>query len=269
MELGAVDFIAKPSGTVTLDIDRFRPLLVEKVRGAAAARIRRTRRLTERIRRQFEGAGVLPRPPRQPLARRSAEPSPGLILVGTSTGGPAALDIVLPQLPIGLPWPVMVAQHMPAGFTASLAKRLDRQCHLEVVEVDRPMPLQAGTVYIGRGDADLVVAPRSAGMIALSVPAQRNYPWHPSVERMVTSALEHYDTTRLVGVLMTGMGRDGAEAMTRLRQRGGYTIAEAESTAVVWGMPGELVKSDGADIVRPVEEIAAAIVERMGDNAVR
>jgi two-component system chemotaxis response regulator CheB len=268
--LGAVDFVAKPGGTVSLEIDRLRPLLVEKVRGAANARIRRTLRLTERIRHQIRSAGVYSRPARPARlspARGRADASPGLVLVGTSTGGPAALDIVLPQLPTGFPWPVMVAQHMPAGFTGPFAKRLNRQCELQVVEVDRPMPLQAGTIYVGRGDADLIVAPRPTGMIAMPVPAQREYPWHPSVERMVTSALEHYEAARLVGVLMTGMGRDGADAMTRLRKEGGGTIAEAESTAVVWGMPGELVKNGGAQFIRPVDDIAAAIVELVGANA--
>ena len=186
---------------------------------------------------------------------------PGLVLIGTSTGGPAALDIVLPQLPPDFPWPVLVAQHMPASFTGAFARRLDRECHLNVVEVDQPMPLQPGTVYIGRGDADVMVAPRAAGMIAMPVPAQAHYPWHPSVERMVASALEHFDATQMIGVLMTGMGNDGAEAMTRLRQGGGRTIAEAESTAVVWGMPGELVKNGGAELVRPLEDIAATIVD--------
>ena len=173
VELGAVDFIAKPSGTVSLEIDRLRPLLVEKVRGAAKVRIRRTLRLAERIRHQFRGAGVLPRPlppQRASAAASKADPALGLVLIGTSTGGPAALDVVLPQLPLGFPCPVLVAQHMPAGFTGPFAKRLDRQCELQVVEVSRPMPLHAGTIYIGRGDADLIVAPRSTGMIAMSVP---------------------------------------------------------------------------------------------------
>jgi two-component system, chemotaxis family, protein-glutamate methylesterase/glutaminase len=271
VELGAVDFIAKPSGTVSLEIDRLRPLLVEKVRGAAKVRIRRTLRLAERIRHQFRGAGVLPRPlptQRAPAASK-ADPALGLVLIGTSTGGPAALDVVLPQLPLGFPCPVLVAQHMPAGFTGPFAKRLDRQCELQVVEVSRPMPLQAGTIYIGRGDADLIVAPRPTGMIAMSVPSQRDYPWHPSVERMVTSALEHYDATQLIGVLMTGMGRDGADALTRLREQGGRTIAEAEASAIVWGMPGELVRNGGAEQVRPVEEIAEAIVEVVGAHALR
>jgi two-component system chemotaxis response regulator CheB len=270
IELGAIDFVAKPSGTVSLEIDRLRPLLIEKVRGAANARIRRTLRLRERISHQFRGAGVLSRPVRPPrpksLAAKKDRP-PGLVLIGTSTGGPAALDLVLPALPQGLPWPVLVAQHMPATFTGPLAKRLDRICELKVVEVSRPMPLLPGTIYIGRGDADLVVALRSSGMNAMSVPAQRGYPWHPSVERMVTTALELYQPSRLLGVLMTGMGSDGANAMMQLRKQGGRTIAEAESTAVVWGMPGELVKNGGAESVWPVEEIAAAIVEGVTADA--
>jgi len=272
MDLGAIDFVVKPSGTVSLEIDRLGPLLVQKVRAAANAHIRRTLRLTERIRHRLRGAEVLPRSDqasRKPAGKNKADPALGLVLVGTSTGGPAALDIVLPRLPPDFPWPVMVAQHMPASFTGHFARRLDRQCGLQVVEVSRPMPLVAGTIYIGRGDADLIVAPRSTGMIAMSVPGRRDYLWHPSVERMVTSALDQYEATRLIGVMMTGMGRDGADAMARLRERGGRTIAESESTAVVWGMPGELVRNGGAELVRPVEDIAAAVVEWVTDNALR
>jgi two-component system chemotaxis response regulator CheB len=272
IELGAVDFIAKPGGTISLELDTLRPLLVAKVRAAAKARIRPTLRLAERIRYQFRGA----RPPaearrRVPVAKAaaaSATPSSGLLLIGTSTGGPAALDRVLPDLPAQFPWPVLVAQHLPSTFTGAFAKRLNRICPLQVVEVDRPMPLVAGTIYIGRGDADVIVAPRRSEMFAMSVPAQRDYPWHPSVERMVASALEHFDARQLVGVLMTGMGDDGAHAMTRLRAQGGRTIAEAESTAVVWGMPGELVRRGGADAVLPVEAIAQAAIEWVRADAV-
>jgi two-component system, chemotaxis family, protein-glutamate methylesterase/glutaminase len=271
MELGAVDFIAKPSGAVSLQIDRLRPRLVEKIRGAAKAKIRRTLRLTERVRHQFHGAGIPPRSDRAPRSTRvpaSAGVSTGLLLIGTSTGGPAALDIVLPQLPKRFPWPVIVAQHMPAGFTAAFAKRLDRMCELGVVEVHRPMPLQAGTVYIGRGDADVVVSRRPSGLHVIPAPARRDYLWHPSVERMVTSALELYDASKLVGVLMTGMGRDGVDAMTELHRRGGRTLAEAESTAVVWGMPGELVKNGAAALVKPLDEIASAIIAWTKSDAI-
>jgi two-component system chemotaxis response regulator CheB len=272
IELGAVDFVAKPIGTVSIEIDRLRPLLVAKVRGAASARIPSTLRLRERIRHQFERASLRERPERPPrlftgVGNNAA--TPGLVLIGTSTGGPAALDTVLPELPHCFPWPILVAQHMPASFTGPFARRLDRECNLRVVEVDRPMPLRAGTVYIGRGDADLVVASRSTGVNAVCMPAQRDYPWHPSVQRMVTSALEQFEATQLIGVLMTGMGNDGAEAMTRLRAKGGCTIAEAESTAVVWGMPGELVKKGGAEFVHSLDNIAAAIIEAVGCDAVR
>ena len=279
IELGAVDFVAKPSGTVSLEIDRLRPVLVEKVRAAANARIRHTLRLTERVRHQIRGAGLAARSrparmaPKAPAKAGANAPKagnialPGLVLIGTSTGGPAALDIVLPQLPAEFPWPVLVAQHLPASFTGAFARRLDRECQLQVVEVDQPMPLRAGTIYIGKGDADVMVAPRAAGVIAMPAPAKASYLWHPSVERMVASALENIDASQLIGVLMTGMGNDGAGAMKRLRQGGGRTIAEAESTAIVWGMPGELVKNGGAELVRPLEDIAATIIDLVGAHA--
>jgi two-component system, chemotaxis family, protein-glutamate methylesterase/glutaminase len=264
IELGAVDFVTKPGGAVSLEIDRLRPLLVEKIRGAANAQIRKTLRLRERIRHQFRSTGIgsgLAQRKRVLRPKSGTRTQEGLVLIGTSTGGPAALDVVLPQLPREFPWPVVVAQHMPGTFTGPFARRLDRQCELEVVEVSRPMPLQAGTIYIGRGDADVIVSVRATGTILMPTPARQDYPWHPSVERMVRSALEHYGAACLVGVLMTGMGRDGADAMTILRQQGGRTIAEAESSAVVWGMPGELVRNGGAELIKPVDEIADAIVE--------
>jgi len=270
LELGAVDFLAKPSGAVSLEIDRLRPVIVEKVRGAAAVRIRRTIRLTERIRHQLRRMPEVPKPVRRPLkpaTQTKAGQEPGLVLIGSSTGGPVALDIVLPQFPAEFPWPIMVAQHMPAGFTATFAKRLDRLCALHVVEVSRPMPLTAGAIYIARGDADVKVARRSGDLTAMPVPSQKDYPWHPSVERMVSSALEHFDAHCLVGVMLTGMGRDGADAMTLLRKKGGRTVAEAESTATVWGMPGELVKNGGAEFVCAIEDVTETVLQMVGSNA--
>jgi two-component system, chemotaxis family, protein-glutamate methylesterase/glutaminase len=159
IELGAVDFVAKPGGAVSLEIDRLRPLLVEKVRGAANARIRPTLRLRERIRHQFRGAGVVSRPA-QPRRKRFAEdragPSKGLVLIGTSTGGPAALDLVLPQLPRDLPWPVLVSQHMPASFTGPFARRLDRQC-------DRAIRSWRAGAGDGPGIAGFTAGERNAG----------------------------------------------------------------------------------------------------------
>jgi two-component system chemotaxis response regulator CheB len=178
------------------------------------------------------------------------------VLVGTSTGGPPALEAFLKPLPAGFPWPIVIAQHMPAAFTGALARRLDGLCALTVVEVSKPILLQLGHAYIGKGDADVLVARHPAGLVAISVAADADYPWHPSTERLVNSAMKCVDPKQLIGVLMTGMGSDGAAAMAEMHARGGRTIAEAEETAVVWGMPGELVAANGADWVLPLPEIA-------------
>ncbi len=256
MQLGAVDVIAKPAGAISLAMEEFGPLLVERVRAASRARVRRSLRLAERVRLQVGTVAAQPAP--TPLLAGRA-PADAVVLVGCSTGGPPALDALLSALPAGFPWPVLVAQHMPASFTAALARRLDRLCALEVVEVTRPLVLRPGLVCIGRGDADLVLAPRPGGPVAMAVPADPAYRWHPSVDRLVESALRCLPAPRLLGVLMTGMGDDGAATMTRLLQAGGRTIAEAESSAVVWGMPGELVRAGGAGVVLPLGRIGAQL----------
>jgi two-component system chemotaxis response regulator CheB len=145
---------------------------------------------------------------------------------------------------------------MPVSFTGPLAHRLDRLCALTVTEVTQPVRLTPGNVYIGRGEADLIVSRRSTGLVAMAAPALPGYPWHPSTDRLVRSAMDQLPSTCLIGVLMTGMGYDGAAAMAMLHAQGGRTIAEAEETAVVWGMPGELVKAEGADWILPLPKIA-------------
>jgi two-component system, chemotaxis family, protein-glutamate methylesterase/glutaminase len=259
LRLGAVDFVAKPTGAVSLRMQEFGPTLKEKVRTAAAARLPGSHRLRERV--QFKSSGALAARRTQPLAEtiddRAALPSgDGLVLVGTSTGGPPALEALLIPLPSSFPWPILIAQHMPAGFTGPLAKRLGGLCALSVVEVTQPTRLEDGCVYIGRGDADLVVSRRPSGLVAMTVPSNPDYPWHPSTDRLVRSAMQYLPATRLVGILMTGMGDDGAEALAMLHAQGGATIAEAEETAVVWGMPGELVRAGGAAYVLPLTSIA-------------
>jgi two-component system chemotaxis response regulator CheB len=182
------------------------------------------------------------------------------VLIGTSTGGPPALDAVLAPLPKDYPWPIIVAQHMPASFTAALAKRLDRLCALKVEEVSKPRPLEPGHVYIGRGEADCLVSKRANTLVALSAPANKEFHWHPSVDRLVASATQHIAPEQLVGVLMTGMGADGAATMAELKKSGGHVIAEAAETAVVWGMPGALVAMDGATEIIPLDGIAKALL---------
>jgi two-component system chemotaxis response regulator CheB len=264
LELGAFDVVPKPGGAISLSIDEVAPLLLEKVRAAAVSRVRRSHRLVERLRaRRTAAPAALPQSEPRPIPwhpSHAGQP-PGVVIIGTSTGGPPALETVLTELPADFPWPVLVAQHMPAAFTASLAMRLDGLCALHVMEVVRPMPIAAGAIYIARGDADMAVSLRAAGPVVLPTPAGAEYRWHPSVDRLVASALAHLAPERMVGVLMTGMGNDGATAMTALRAAGGRTIAESAETAVVWGMPGELVRAGGAEQVLPLEAIAARLIQ--------
>ena len=282
LALGAVDFIAKPGGTISLSIDDIQALLPEKVRTASRIRLRPGR-----------PAAAMPAPvqraPRPALARpapasprtttsapASASPAPlrggmgrcpGLVLIGISTGGPRTLEDVLPQLPSDFPWPVLVAQHMPPNFTLAFAQRMDRMCALEVVEVGEPMPLEPGRIHIGRGGTDLVVVERLGRLVAQPRPESPAHPWHPSADVMVESAMRVLPASQLVGVLMTGMGFDGAQAMAELKARGGRTIAEAESSCVVFGMPSELIQRGGASVVLPSQDVARQLrtwVQRLG-----
>ncbi len=260
LELGAVDFVPKPDGTVSLSIDRIKPQLVGKVRAAASARPRRARGLRDRVlARQAElerGAAKV-----QAAATRGALGSAvaGVVLIGVSTGGPRTLEDILPLLPAGFPWPVLVAQHMPSTFTGVFARRMDGLCALQVMEVDRPTPLEPGTIYIGRGDADLVLEKRLGRVVANSVASDSSL-WHPSADRLVRSAMQTMPIATLTGVLLTGMGDDGAAAMTELRRQGGRTIAEAEQSAVVFGMPGELIRRGGAEVVVPADGVARQLI---------
>ena len=282
LALGAVDFIAKPGGTISLSIDDIQALLLEKVRTASRIRLRPGR-----------PAAAMPAPvqraPRPALARpapasprtttsapASASPAPlrggmgrcpGLVLIGISTGGPRTLEDVLPQLPSDFPWPVLVAQHMPPNFTLAFAQRMDRMCALEVVEVGEPMPLEPGRIHIGRGGTDLVVVERLGRLVAQPRPESPAHPWHPSADVMVESAMRVLPASQLVGVLMTGMGFDGAQAMAELKARGGRTIAEAESSCVVFGMPSELIQRGGASVELPSQDVARQLrtwVQRLG-----
>ncbi len=272
LRLGAVDFVTKPTGAVSLKMADFAPTFVLKIRAAAAAKLPASRRLKDRV--QFRvSRGVIPKVRAAQLALSEAPieaaRGEGLVLIGTSTGGPPALEAVLTSLPATFPWPILVAQHMPATFTGPLAQRLNKICALNIVEAGRPTALTPGAVYIGRGDADIVVSRRPTGLVVMAVPAKSDYPWHPSTDRLVRSALDHMAADQLIGVLMTGMGNDGAGAMTELRSRGGRTIAEAEETAVVWGMPGELVRAGGATWTLPLSLIAGRLQHLVPAHAAR
>ena len=278
LALGAVDFIAKPGGTISLSVEDIAKDLIDKVRSASKARMRGAVTVARRniVEPSDQGSDRQARP--APVSTRSApmprsgassqtgraayagptKPSsiPGLVLIGVSTGGPRTLEEVLPQLPADFPWPIVVAQHMPANFTDAFAQRMARCCALQVREANTTYPLEPGNVYIGKGGHDVVIAERLGRLVVMPKSETPGHPWHPSVDVLVESALRLVDPRQLIGVQLTGMGFDGAKTMAQIKARGGRTIAESEETAVVFGMPAELIKQGGATTVLPCHLVA-------------
>jgi two-component system chemotaxis response regulator CheB len=250
LNLGAVDYITKPGGTISLSLAEIKRELVAKVRAAARAKLKTkgtARNLTQRLRED--------KAQNRPVAIRRSIASDGLVAIGVSTGGPRSLEEVLPKLPSDYPWPILVVQHMPGAFTKSFAERLDGVCQLNVTEVSSPMAVEAGTIYIAKGSADMQLVRRAGRLMVIPKPESSEFLWHPSVELLGQSILEHFDPSKVIAVMMTGMGYDGANSFAEIKKRGGRTIAESEETAVVFGMPAELIERGGASLVLPLEKI--------------
>ena len=259
LNLGAVDYVTKPGGTISLKIDEIRDEIISKVRSATRAKLK-TKALVRKIKEEREKI-LKPSPPKEVSTKDER-----LVLIGVSTGGPRTLEEILPELPADFPMPVIVAQHMPPTFTKSFAERLNSICELNVVEVDHPMPVETGTIYIGKGGTDVVLARRAQKLIVHSKPENPSFLWHPSVEILGRSALEHCDPQKIIAVMLTGMGYDGADAFTEIKKRGGKTIAESEESAVVFGMPRELIERNGATVVLPAEKIAKQLIKWAKNN---
>ena len=185
----------------------------------------------------------------------SGNPS-GVVVIGVSTGGPRLLEKLLPSLPGDFPWPVVVIQHMPKKFTEAFANRVDHYCELKVQEVVEATPLSPGNIYIAHGSADAVLIKQNGKICMQSVDEDSDYYWHPSVSVMVKSAMKLFHPSQLIGVMLTGMGNDGAQEMYELKLAGGRTIAESEESCVVFGMPRELIRRGGATVVAHSDDIA-------------
>lgn len=271
LELGAVDFIAKPDGTVSLSIDLVFDELRAKVRGVVNPSRRRTERprvaprpsvrerVTERLASSRPAAA---RPSRRSVIQQSGDCD--LVLIGSSTGGPGTLGAILEALPADFPAPILVAQHMPPRFTRTYSQRLQETCDIRIEEVDRPTPLEAGTVYIACGGMDVAVTHQLRRIVARPVDPDPDRIWHPSVAHMVQTATSVLDPKRLIGVMLTGMGDDGAREMAQIHIEGGRTIAESEETAVVFGMPQQLIEQGGASLVLPFDKVAAQLLRWVG-----
>ncbi|MBO8154494.1 chemotaxis-specific protein-glutamate methyltransferase CheB [Thermovirga sp.] len=260
LNLGAVDYVLKPGGTISLSIDEIKDELISKVRAVVKAKVRKKERAGAAST-QFAPKSVSK--PAGTAAKissgRQKYAEEGLVVIGASTGGPRTLEDILVSFPADFPWPILVAQHMPPLFTSSFAKRLDGLCPLNVIEVTKPMEVMPGAVYLAKGGADMVVTRRVGKLMAVPKPENPKYLWHPAVDLLGWSVLEHCDPKKVIAVLLTGMGYDGAESFAEIKRRGGRTIAESEESAIVFGMPKELIEKDGATLILPAEKIASQV----------
>lgn len=262
LELGAFDFVAKPEGTVSAKLDSIAEELIGKVRAAAAS---------GGLKRPRPAASPPARPAlmaSRPATRPASPPSSEMraIAIGISTGGPTTISTFLPGLPADLPAAIFLVQHMPAAFIPTYVSRLQKECAIEVVEAETGASVHAGCCYVASNNLHLCPYRKLNGQIVLRRPSQPKTLFVPAVGVMMDSVLSIYGA-RTIGVLMTGIGDDGADQMVRIREAGGVTIAESEESCVVFGMPYQAIARGGAEIVLPSWEIAARLVRILGAPA--
>lgn len=247
LELGAVDFVAKPKLDVERGLRDYAALLVEKVKAAAATR--------PAPRRPKAPEAMVPVPP---IGYRTTD---RLIALGASTGGTEALRHVMARMPPDAP-AVLIAQHIPGGFSRAFAQRLDRESALNVAEAEDGMPITPGHGYVAPGGFHLRVARSGARWVCRvgeDAPVNRH---RPSVDVLFHSVAQAAGRNA-IAALLTGMGDDGARGLLALRQAGAHTLVQDEATSVVWGMPGSAFRLGAAAEVRPLEEIADALLARL------
>ena len=247
LELGAVDFVRKPAPDEGLQADDVRELLLAALRGALRVNL-------------SAAASVLARPVRARLrADAATRTATRVVALAASTGGPRALAELIPALPHDLGAAVLVAQHMPAGFTGSLAERLDRRSALPVSEARHGDLVMENRVYIAPGGRHLGVSSGTDGMPHLDVRDEAPVLGvRPSADMLFRSVAETFGAAA-VGVVLTGMGRDGTEGLRRMRQAGAFAIVQDEATSTVYGMPKTALGGAGADAVTALPEMARAI----------
>ncbi len=255
LELGAVDFVGKPTSDVRHGMEERKAELIEKVKAAARARVRPL----------GQALPATPTKPAAPKAAAVARPAgglsrSGLIVVGASTGGVEALRVFMGDLPGDLP-PLMITQHMPARFTSSFAARLNQGSAVTVCEAKDGQALEPGKAYLAPGGTHLRLARRN-GALVCAVADGPNVSGHkPSVDALFHSVVEHGSPRHTVAVMLTGMGRDGAEGMKALYDAGATTLGQDEATSLVYGMPKAAFEMGG--VTRQVA------LSHMGEETVR
>jgi len=263
LELGAFDYIPKPDGTISSNIQSITSELIAKIKAASQTR---TLFKIKQLRKSISVTKTKPKVTFKP-EKKGIKPT-GLgykaVAIGISTGGPKTIFDVLPYLSSELNCAVFLVQHMPQTFTNQFAQRIDKNTPMRCMEAQPGLKVEPGTIYLAKGGYHLTVFKNSKGEVIIRTPTRPKTLFIPSVNVMMESVLSVFGKDT-IGVLMTGMGDDGADAMVKIRKSGGITIAESEESAIVFGMPGEAIKRGGAKIVAPSWEIAENIIKAVSD----
>ncbi|HEX3601926.1 MAG TPA: chemotaxis response regulator protein-glutamate methylesterase [Lacipirellulaceae bacterium] len=254
LALGAIDFVQKPQDAAAGHLDSIADELIEKIKVAKRA-----------AGRKLPAAVVSDDPPKGKKKKATAIPPNRIVAIGISTGGPNALQYVLSQIPADFPASILIVQHMPEGFTEMFAKRLDECCALDVQEARSGDLLVAGRVLICPGNRHIMVRRMPRGDMAVLSDGAPVNGHRPSADVLFHSVAQQFGITA-VGLLMTGMGEDGAEGLGALKAAGGATIAQSEDTCVVSGMPRAAISKGYADKVIPLEGIAAHLLQYYGGD---
>jgi two-component system, chemotaxis family, protein-glutamate methylesterase/glutaminase len=250
LELGAVDLVAKEEERGAAATARFAERLITVLRAARGAEIRRL------------AVGERPAP-ELPSEQRAVHGQAKLcVAIAASTGGPRALAEIVPGLPIGFQAAVLIVQHMPPKFTQSLAERLAAQSRFKVVEARDGMPLLADTAYVAPGDYHMRVAGQSPTWHVALDQSPPVWGVRPAADPLFRSVADAFGT-RAVGVVLTGIGRDGAEGLKRIHDAGGVGMAQDRESATIYGMPGAALHAGGARYVLPVDQMASRITAEL------
>lgn len=245
---GAVDFVTKPKTDLAGQLEEFHDEIIEKVKAAAVAQLKAVQGRTT-----IEYAGSM---------SLNSHAEDYVIAIGASTGGTEAIHNVLVALPLSTP-PVLITQHIPALFSGSFARRVDRSAVITVMEAEDGCALLGGHAYIAPGDAHLMMQRTKAGYCCRLFDGPKVNRHRPSVDVMFDSVTQA-GAARAVGVLLTGMGKDGAGGLGRMKDAGAYTLVQDEASSVVWGMPGAAVALGAACEIAPLGRVAQRIMAAIG-----
>lgn len=257
LELGAVDFVAKPKLDIARGMEEYAIEITDKIRAVAQAQIRK-KIIDPLIQQKFSADAILP------SFKRKYSSTEKLIVIGASTGGTEAIKEILNKLPADAPG-VLVAQHMPEHFTKSFADRLNSLCKISVKEAEHNERILPGFAYIAPGNSHLLINRSGARyMVALNQGPLVNR-HRPSVDVLFRSAANVAGANAL-GIILTGMGKDGVQGMLEMKQAGSHTIAQDEASCVVFGMPKEAIAAGGAREVLPLQNIARRTMEYLSSR---